>query len=135
MRSIIGTGLTSITIPNSVTSIGKRAFESCTGLTSITSLIPAESLFAINPNVFYEVDNTVCTLYVPVGTKETYASTEGWKDFVNIVEKDFTGIDEVYDEVKAESGKVKAIYDLNGRAVENPANGVYIINGKKVLSY
>ena len=30
------TGLTSITIPNSVTSIGEYAFSSCTGLTSIT---------------------------------------------------------------------------------------------------
>ena len=30
------TGLTSITIPNSVTSIGKSAFDNCTGLTSIT---------------------------------------------------------------------------------------------------
>ena len=31
-----GTGLTSITIPNSVTSIGHSAFSRCTGLTSIT---------------------------------------------------------------------------------------------------
>ena len=65
----------------------------------------------------------------------------GWKDFVNIVEKDFTGIDEV----KAENGtngrrpeglkaKFKGVYyDLNGRVVENPTNGVYIINGKKVV--
>ena len=30
------TGLTSITIPNSVTSIGGRTFEGCTGLTSVT---------------------------------------------------------------------------------------------------
>ena len=30
------TGLTSITIPNSVTSIGKSAFSNCTGLTSVT---------------------------------------------------------------------------------------------------
>ena len=30
------TGLTAITIPNSVTSIGDEAFEDCTGLTAIT---------------------------------------------------------------------------------------------------
>ena len=124
-------GLTSITIPNSVTSIGYDAFSGCKGLTSITSLIHAESLFAIDSYVFNKIDKTVCTLYVPVGTKETYASTEGWKDFVNIVEKDFTGIDEVLDEVKGENRNLKTIYDLNGRAVEKPTSGVYIINGKK----
>ena len=36
-------------------------------------------------------------------------------------------------EVKTENGEVKAIYDLQGRRVENPSKGVYIINGKKVL--
>ena len=36
-------------------------------------------------------------------------------------------------EVKSENGNVKAIYDLQGRRVENPSKGVYIINGKKVL--
>ena len=42
--------------------------------------------------------------------------------------------------VKGESGtddrresKVKTVYDLNGRAVENPTNGIYVVNGKKVL--
>ena len=37
------------------------------------------------------------------------------------------------EEVKAESEKVKTIYDLNGRKVENPTKGLYIIDGKKVL--
>ena len=79
-------GLTSIEIPNSVTSIGNQAFYGCSGLTSITSLIPADELFAIDSSVFYNVDKTTCTLYVPYGAKETYASTEDWNEFTNIVE-------------------------------------------------
>ena len=41
--------------------------------------------------------------------------------------------DTAIDEVKGENGKVKIVYDLQGRKVENPSNGIYIINGKKVL--
>ena len=37
------------------------------------------------------------------------------------------------DEVKGESGEVKTVYDLQGRIVENPTSGIYIIDGKKVL--
>ena len=37
------------------------------------------------------------------------------------------------DEVKCENGKVKTIYDLQGRKVNTPSKGLYIINGKKVL--
>ena len=36
-------------------------------------------------------------------------------------------------EVKTEIGNVKTIYDLAGRKVDNPAKGIYIINGRKVL--
>ena len=36
-------------------------------------------------------------------------------------------------EVKGENGDVKGIYDLQGRKVENPSKGIYIINGKKTL--
>ena len=44
-----------------------------------------------------------------------------------------TGVEEVFDEVKTESGEVKGIYDLQGRKVETPSKGIYIIDGKKVL--
>ena len=37
------------------------------------------------------------------------------------------------DELKGENGEVKTIYDLQGRVVENPTSGIYIINGKKVI--
>ena len=45
------TGLTSITIPNSVTSIGTGAFEACSGLTSVT--IP-NSVTSIGDYAFYD---------------------------------------------------------------------------------
>ena len=44
-------------------------------------------------------------------------------------EGETTGIDEL----KGQSGEVKTIYDLQGRVVENPTSGIYIIDGKKVL--
>ena len=37
------------------------------------------------------------------------------------------------EEVKGESGEVKTVYDLQGRKVENPSKGIYVINGKKVI--
>ena len=76
--------LISIEIPAGVTNIGNYAFDGCTGLTSITSLIPAEDLFAIDSDVFSGVDKNACTLCVPYGAKETYATTKGWEDFVSI---------------------------------------------------
>ena len=45
---------------------------------------------------------------------------------------DFGGITGI-DEVKGENGEVKTIYDLQGRKVEIPSKGIYIIDGKKVL--
>lgn len=40
-----------------------------------------------------------------------------------------TGIEDV----KGENGEVKTIYDLQGRKIENPTSGIYIIDGKKVF--
>ena len=75
-----------VTIGNSVTSIGIFAFSTCESLISITSLIPADKLFAIGSSVFNGVDKNACTLYVPAGAKATYEATGSWKEFTNIVE-------------------------------------------------
>ena len=72
-------------------------------------------------------------LYVQIGAKETYEATAGWNEFSEIIEMDLTGIDEMPEEVKGENGEGKTIYDLQGRVVENPTSGIYIIDGKKVL--
>ena len=45
---------------------------------------------------------------------------------------DFDGTTAI-ENVEVEEAEVKAIYDLQGRKVENPTKGIYIINGNKVL--
>lgn len=62
------TGLTAITIPNSVTSIEWLAFEGCTGLTSIT--LP-KTLTSIGDHVFDGCEN-LQIIRVPKGKKEDY---------------------------------------------------------------
>ena len=120
--------LTDIEIPEGVTSIGEEAFSGCCNLTSVTSHIPAEMLFVPGENAFRYVDYGACTLYVPAGAKETYAATEQWKDFTNIQEPNTDNIVNVQS-----SGAAAVYYDLNGRRVERPTRGIYIVNGKKVF--
>ena len=77
--------LTSVTIPNSVTSIGSSAFWGCNGLKTVISEI--ETPFEINTNsVFPDEALSSAKLIVPAGKKSAYQSTEGWKQFQNIIE-------------------------------------------------
>ena len=59
------TSLTSVTIPDSVTSIGEYAFSSCTSLTSVT--IP-DSVTSIGNNAFY---NCTSLTSVTIGNSVT----------------------------------------------------------------
>ncbi len=103
--------LTSINIPNSVTYIGGYAFASCRGLPEITLPSSLEAIhyaafqycvalrkvYSNNPTpptceytgdicVFDGVDYDSCTLYVPAGSYDDYASAKEWEDFMAIVE-------------------------------------------------
>ncbi|MDR1562556.1 MAG: leucine-rich repeat protein [Dysgonamonadaceae bacterium] len=75
--------LTSVTIGNSVTSIGDEAFRDCSKLTSITNFNPAPQ--SINSNVFYNVNLSKVTLYVPASSVKAYEATTIWNYFGNIV--------------------------------------------------
>jgi len=74
--------LTSIIIPNSVTHFGNYAFKGCKGLTSITNLNPVP--VAISSTVFQFVNQSACTLEVPMESVSAYQKVDVWKDF-NIV--------------------------------------------------
>ncbi|MDR2971673.1 MAG: leucine-rich repeat protein [Bacteroidales bacterium] len=93
------TALTSITIPNSITTIGDYAFAYCSALTSITNLnpVPVEISFF----VFNGVNQSECTLEVPMTSISVYQNAEVWKEF-NIV-----GIEVGIDEWKIENGELE----------------------------
>ena len=141
----IGTGafrecrnLTSITIPNGVTSIENYAFAQCNNLQKVVSKIVEP--FEIAENAFSYETYSKATLYVPKGTVAKYRATEGWKNFKNIVEEGTTtGIDDVeavepYNTLDTSM----RIYDINGKrlpatSLDELPSGMYIINGKKVV--
>ena len=59
---------------------------------------------------------------------------EGYSaDYSNLFRIDVVDTETGIGEVKGENGKVKGIYDFQGRKVEQPSTGIYIIDGKKVL--
>ena len=123
--------LTSISLPETLDFVGWGAFSGCSNLQEIHSQ-------AITPptcggGCFGGVDQTTCTLYVPKGTLEAYKAADEWKDFVNIVEEEYTGIEEVGAD---SAGQAVITASGNGIVVENLPAGtavtVYTLSGTVV---
>ena len=80
--------ISSVTIPKSVKEIKGRAFSCCDFLNSVTVNwihpidIDDDVFMSWSYNQIYED----CTLYVPRGTKAAYQAAEGWKNFLKIEE-------------------------------------------------
>ena len=75
--------LTSVTIPININEIGNYAFSECKNLNEVIceSWRPATASYY----TFYNVPTTA-TLYVPFGSRGSYAIVEGWSSFSNIIE-------------------------------------------------
>ena len=115
-------GLTSLTIPSSVTAIGSQAFNACSELTSIYAYM--EKLPETGSNLFLGCDEKNCTVYVPKGTGDAYFRSAEFGYFYNIVEFDATGIDKVAISTNA---KEVSRYSANGQRLSAPAKGLNIV--------
>ena len=136
-------GLTSVTIGNSVETIGDYAFDGCPKLEAIYMQCEVPIAFTAK----FSDDNLKNTiLYIPKGTLAAYEKTTPWRDFWNIVEMDFSGVDEVAedggDAVRVENGRIVTegdalteVLDLQGRTVyrgydrvvDNLPSGLYVV--------
>jgi hypothetical protein len=78
--------VTSIVLPENVTSIGSEAFGMCSGLVNVScrSVTPPTLATAFP-------QNTGMTLKVPCSAVETYKTTTNWQDFKTILGSTFSG--------------------------------------------
>ena len=82
-----GCDMEEIVFPSTLNKIQDQSFNNCRNLKSITSYIRnPPSISDVFADVIYFQPDIV--LSIPKGTKEKYETTEGWKDFPNIVERE-----------------------------------------------
>jgi hypothetical protein len=78
--------LIDLSLPKFLTTIESTAFGACLNLASLTinKNVPPDLSSVIN--VFEDVNQTTCTLWVPTGSKAAYEIADQWMDFTHIIE-------------------------------------------------
>lgn len=129
------TNLKEIDLPETIEEFGRNTFFACFELKDVY-MRHKEAPYWISWCVFANKSSKLYrTLHLYPGSKAKYDAhqyTKNWiKYFDNVVEDlEPTGIHSVT--LDKETGN-KAIYDLNGRRIQNvPSRGIYIQNGKKI---
>lgn len=131
--------LQSITIPASVTAMGRSVFEYCSGLNSIYScgIIPIN--LETSYDIFKDANKITSTLYVPIDSKSAYEAANQWQDFANIQESTFTSIkglntiENIFSAgnkiiIKNTDRKPVSLFEITGKKlfnIKNPNETVY----------
>lgn len=130
------TNLKEIDLPETIEEFGRNTFYACFKLTDVY-MRHKEAPYWISWCVFANKSSQLYrTLHLYPGSKakyEAHSYTKNWiKYFDNVVEDlEPTGIHSVT--LDGKTGNA-AIYDLNGRRIQNvPSRGIYIQNGKKMI--
>lgn len=73
--------LTSVEFPSALKSIGDYAFADCQFIESIKNHAERPQNLSSSTNAFKNVDQAICTLYVPEESVDLYKRAAVWKDF------------------------------------------------------
>lgn len=129
------TKLKEIDLPETIEEFGRNTFWGCSSLANVY-IRHKEAPYWISWCVFANKGDVTRTLHLYPGSKAKYEAhqyTKNWIVYFDNVVEDLepTGIHSVT--LDKETGN-KAIYDLNGRRIQNvPSRGIYIQNGKKMI--
>lgn len=129
------TKLKEIDLPETIEEFGSNTFNACFYLKDVY-MRHKEAPYRINWCVFANKSEQLTrTLHLYPGSKakyEAHSNTQDWIVYFDNVVEDLepTGIHSVT--LDGKTGNA-AIYDLNGRRIQNvPSRGIYIQNGKKI---
>lgn len=129
------TMLKEIDLPETIEEFGRNTFNACFYLKDVY-MRHKEAPYRINWCVFANKSEQLTrTLHLYPGSKakyEAHSNTQDWIVYFDNVVEDLepTGIHSVT--LDGKTGNA-AIYDLNGRRIQNvPSRGIYIQNGKKI---
>lgn len=129
------TNLKEIDLPETIEEFGRNTFYACFKLTDVY-MRHKEAPYWISWCVFANKSSRLYrTLHLYPGSKAKYEAhqyTQNWIVYFDNVVEDLepTGIHSVTLDKKPGNA---AIYDLNGRRIQNvPSRGIYIQNGKKI---
>lgn len=129
------TKLKEIDLPETIEEFGSNTFNACFELKDVY-MRHKEAPYWINWCVFAAKGDITRTLHLYPGSKAKYEAhqyTQNWIVYFDNVVEDLepTGIHSVTLDKKPGNA---AIYDLNGRRIQNvPSRGIYIQNGKKMI--
>ena len=134
-NAFMSTKLKEIDLPETIEEFGSNTFNACFELKDVY-MRHKEAPYRINWCVFANKSEQLTrTLHLYPGSKAKYEAhqyTQNWIVYFDNVVEDLepTGIHSV---TLDKNTAPKAIYDLNGRRIQNvPSRGIYIQNGKKI---
>ena len=119
------TSLTSVSLPNSVTTIGYNAFD-FTPQSIFEVISNIEEPTPIDDRTFSKDIFLNAQLYIPKGTLQKYKSTVGWKNFMFIEE----GIPSGISSPVLSEHKGCEYYDISGKKLDKLQKGVNILRMK-----